>query len=203
MAFSDFKYPDVYAQLGLTEGSADLFPDVAPVPAGPVGQTVGLVGARLGEMAHTEASRAIWMVGPVLADFWARYNGRINLTAGAEFAPDPDNGLSGYCDFLIGRAPHVPRVTAPVVVIFEAKRNAIVDGYGQCIAGMVGVQRFNRRDGREVDPVYGCSTTGSQWRFLALSGTTVTLDLAEYSIHDVDKLLGILTHMIGPPAALR
>ena len=199
MAFSDFKYPAVLADLGLSEASADdLFADVPPVPPGPGLAATLPASTRLATAAQSEFSKAVWIVGPVLGDLWARNPGRVSLFGGVEFAPDPAAKLAGFCDFLLGRGPQLQHVTAPVAVLFEAKRDAITDGFGQCIAGMVGVQRFNRQRGAPIDPVYGCSTTGSLWRFLSLSGTTVTIDLTEYAIRDVGKLLGILTHMIGP-----
>lgn len=205
MAFSDFVYPAVIQELGLTQTSApDLFGHVPSVAPGPTLQSFLPRNVRLATAAHSEASRSIWMVGPVLADLWGRYDGRINMFAGIEFAPDPANGLSGYCDFLIGRGPQLPNLVAPVAVIFEAKRDSIPGGLGQCVAGMVGLQRFNRREGTPIDPVYGCVTTGSLWKFLRLAGTTVTIDLTEYMITQVDRLLGILAFMAGPlpePAA--
>jgi hypothetical protein len=138
------------------------------------------------------------MVGPVLAEFWARYNGQLSMFAGIEFPADPPAGLNGYCDFIIGRGPHVPHLRAPLVVIFEAKRDSIPDGLGQCVAGMVGIQRFNRRMGNPTDPTFGCVTTGSNWKFLRLSDSTLTIDQTEYTIQQVDRLLGILTYMVGP-----
>ena len=138
------------------------------------------------------------MVAPVLGEFWWRYRGQISLFSGADFQADPAAGLTGFCDFLLGRAPQQPDILAPAVVIFEAKRENIIDGLGQCIAGMVGAQRFNQRHGTPSDPVFGCITTGTVWKFLHLSGVTVTFDLVEYQLHQVDKLLGVLTHIIGP-----
>ena len=132
MAFSNFLYPDVLQELGLTFHTAvNLFGNVPPVPPGPILQPALAVGIQLGTSAHTEASRATWMVGPLLSDFWARYLGQICLIGGAEFAADPPAGLTGYCDFLIGRGPQQPQIVAPVVVIFEAKRDSIPDGLGQ------------------------------------------------------------------------
>jgi hypothetical protein len=199
MAFSDFQYPDVIVDLGLTETSVpDLFAGVPPVAAGPLLQAALPIGTRLGPGAHTEVSRAIWMVGPVLGDFWERYHGQLCLIAGAELNADPAAGLTGVCDFIISRGPQRPVTGPPVLLIFEAKRDSIPDGLGQCIAAMVGAQRYNRRHNAPTDPMYGCVTTGSLWRFLRLSGTTVTLDQTEYMITQVDHLLGILTHMVGP-----
>ena len=39
-------------------------------------------------------------------------------------------------------------------------------------------------------------TTGSTWKFLKLEGTAVTLDIREYYIDDVGKILGILQAII-------
>ncbi|MGL6094321.1 MAG: hypothetical protein ACRC7O_00785 [Fimbriiglobus sp.] len=198
MTFSDFKYPAVVTELGLSEQSADLFAGVPAATPGPFAQAVRQSGARLGAMANTEKARSEWMVAPVLGDVWAAAEGRVNLHSGVDLDGDPDAGLTGQCDFLIGRGPQLPHIVAPVAVIFEAKKDSIVGGFGQCVAAMVGVQRFNRRAGREIDPVYGCSTTGSLWQFLRLSGAMLTIDQTEYSITQVDRILGILTHIVGP-----
>ena len=200
MAFSQFQYPDVIAQLGLTERRVrNLFAGVPPVAPGPA-LAAGLpVNHALGSLAHSEFSRAVWLVGPVLADFWGRYPDGVTLNGGVEFVADPDAGLTGFVDFIIGRGPQSHVVSAPALVVFEAKRDSIPDGLGQGIAGVVGAQRFNQRRGRPVDPVYGCVTTGSVWKFLRLNGTALDLDTAEYALTEVDKLLGILTHIVGPP----
>ena len=91
-----------------------------------------------------------------------------------------------------------------MLLVFEAKRDCIPDGLGQCIAALVGAQRYNQRHNAPIDPIYGGVTTGTNWKFLRLSGTTLTLDLTEYTLAQIDRILGILVHMVGPipqPAA--
>jgi len=202
MAFSDFRYPDVIGKLGLTwRTEADLFGTVRENASAASFRETLAIGTKLAATINTEKARSEWMVAPVLGDFWWRYRGQISLFSGPDFQADPANGLSGFCDFLICRSPQQPDIQAPVVVIVEAKRENLNDGLGQCIAGMVGAQRFNQRHDAPSDPMYGCITTGSVWKFLRLSGTTLTTDLTEYAIQQVDKLLGILTHMVGPVPA--
>ncbi len=92
-------------------------------------------------------------------------------------------------------------VMPPVLVAFEAKNESIVSGLSQCIAAMVGAQRYNARHNASPDPIYGCVTTGSVWRFRQLGGNVLTLGLREYGITEVDLLLGILIHIAGPPPA--
>ncbi|MCI0701157.1 MAG: hypothetical protein L0241_08745 [Planctomycetia bacterium] len=205
MAFRDFHYPELLETFGLTaEPVTDLFEGVVSV-APPPGLVESLAAtSRLAAIVNTEKARSEGMIAPVLFALWWRYHARIGLYSGAEFDADPDANLTGYCDFLISRSPQQPYVTPPAVVIFEAKKENINDGLGQCIAGMVGAQRFNRRHNALADPIYGCVTTGTAWKFLQLSGTTVTIDLTEYTLPQVDHILGILVYMVGPipqPAA--
>ncbi len=199
MAFSDYQYPAVIEKLTLAERSdLDLFSNVPPVPASPALAATLPQNIRLATNAHSEASRSTWMVGPILSDFWGRHGGRISLFAGVEFIGDEADKLTGYVDFIFGKSYQLPELRSPVVFIVEAKRDSIPGGLGQCIAGMVGMQRFNQRAGKPIDPVYGCVTTGSLWRFLRLAGNEVTIDITEYHISQVDKLLGILTHIVLP-----
>ena len=203
MSFREFKYPDLLATFGLSwRTTLNLFPDVPPVAPDPaVVRVLGLVSP-LASTLNTEKARSEWMTALVLGDFWARYGGQISLYSGADFQADPAAGLNGYCDFLLARAPQRPNIQPPAVVVVEAKPEDINDGLGQCIAGMVGAQRYNARLGVPAETVYGCVTTGSLWKFLRLEGTTLTFDLTEHTLHDLPHLLGILTHMIGsiPPA---
>ena len=205
MAFRDFTYPDVIPQLGLTEETVpNLYAHVPPVAPGEPVRAALPPGTLLGPAAHSEVARMIWMVGPVLLDLWGRYRGHISLNAGVELDADPAARLSGYCDFVISRCPQRAVIGPPVVLIFEPKRDSIPDGLGQCVAGMEGAVRYNRRHSVPTEPVYGCVTTGSIWKFLQLAGGRVSIDLAEYTISQVDRLLGILVHMVGPvpqPAA--
>ncbi|MFO0825241.1 MAG: hypothetical protein U0792_19330 [Gemmataceae bacterium] len=202
MAFGDFKYPAVVGSLGLTERTLpNLFADVPLVqPSALLLNCLG-INIPLATGAHSESARITWLVGPVLSDLWARYDGRLSVNPGVEFEADPAAKLTGYCDFIVSRGPQRPVIGPPVLLIFEAKRDSIPDGLGQCIAGMVGAQRYNQRNNTPVDPVYGCVTTGSLWKFLRLSGTVLTNDLTEHALTQADRLLGILTHIVGPPPA--
>jgi hypothetical protein len=138
------------------------------------------------------------MVAPVLGEFWTGYHTRIGLYSRVDFPADPDARLTGVVDFIISRAPQLPHLAAPVAVVFEAKRDNLIDALGQCITAMVGAQRFNRREKNGIEVIYGAVTTGSLWKFLRLEGASVTIDIQEYPLREVDVLLGILTYIVGP-----
>ena len=83
-----------------------------------------------------------------------------------------------------------------MLAIVEAKKENITGGLGQCVAAMVAAQLFNERDGSVDMVIYGAVTTGSNWRFLKLEGSTVLIDRPEYYLDRVDKILGILLSII-------
>lgn len=41
-------------------------------------------------------------------------------------------------------------------------------------------------------PIYGSVTTGTTWKFLKLVGQVIEIDLSEYYLSNVNKILGIL-----------
>ena len=196
MAFSDFFYPDVMAKLDLTEATADLFAGVAPVAPSDALRSLMPGYLVLALSINTEKARSELLVAPLLSETWGRMKGRINLFSGVDFQADPEAKLTGYVDFLFGLGPQLLRPTAPVAVLFEAKKDSISDGFGQCIAAMVGAQRFDLRAGKPQPVIYGAVTTGSLWRFLTLTESQVTIDSSEYTIQPLDKLLGILAHIV-------
>jgi hypothetical protein len=81
------------------------------------------------------------------------------------------------------------------VAITEAKNDNLRSGLGQCIAAMVAAQEFNARTAT-AENVYGVVTTGSAWKFLQLSGPTLTLDTDEYFITELGRIMAILAHIL-------
>ena len=57
---------------------------------------------------------------------------------------------------------------------------------------MCAAQLFNEREGNEIPAIYGVITSGTNWKFLKLIGKVVEIDLSEYYLTDVNKILGIL-----------
>ena len=156
MAFGDFQYPAVLQQFGLTwQTAADLFVGIAGVPVLPAFLDALQDGAQLAATLNTEKARSEWMIAPILAEFWRRYRGQVSLFSGVDFQADTVAKLTGFCDFLIARAPQQPQIIAPVLVIFEAKKDNINDGLGQCIAGMIGARDSTSARTRRWTPSTG------------------------------------------------
>jgi hypothetical protein len=44
--------------------------------------------------------------------------------------------------------------------------------------------------------VFGVVTTGAAWKFLRLAGSDVTLDVPEYFVTELGRIVGILAHIL-------
>ncbi len=145
----------------------------------------------------TEKARSELIIAPILVEVREFYQRQVSLFSGREFNINEDEGLTGYCDFLISRSPELLEVTAPVMVIVEAKKDSLNSGIPQCIASMVAAQQFNQSQENKVETVYGAVTTGKLWKFVALSQNKVSIDLNEYAIPPLETVLAFLTAMVG------
>jgi ribosomal protein L9 len=84
----------------------------------------------------------------------------------------------------------------PVVVIIGAKNENIKGELGQCAAAMLAAQLFNQQEGNEIRKIYGAVTTGDIWKFLKLEENDIFIDLSNYYIKEIDKILGILSQNV-------
>ena len=151
---------------------------------------------------NTKKARSELLIAPVLTEIRRQLKNQMSFFSGTEFNVDGDRGLQGFCDCMLSRSPEQFDITAPVVIIVEAKNESIKGELGQCIASMLAAQTFNQNAGNDIDVIYGAVTSGTDWRFLTLSGSLVYIDLNEYFINEVDKILGILLQPFQPALAI-
>jgi len=195
LSYLDFDLPRVQLDFHLSlRGDRSLFTDVAPVAISTGLQQFWHNVQPLGLSLITEKARSEFLVAPLLSEVWHQSQRQIALLSGVALNVDASSGLTGTCDFLLCRSSNLYFVSAPAMVTVEAKRDSIPDGLGQCAAEMVGIQRFNQNAGTPTNPVYGCVTTRSAWRFLQLSRSELAIDLDEYSITQPERILEVLLH---------
>ncbi len=56
---------------------------------------------------------------------------------------------------------------------------------------MIAGQIFNQQQGNQISTIYGVVTTGDIWKLLQLENTEIYIDLTEYFINNLEKILGI------------
>jgi hypothetical protein len=196
MAFQNFSFPQVVQDLGLTLADADLFSQAPPAALRPDFFAQVIEGANLASAVNTEKARSEFVIAPVLLEVRRLHAGRLGLFSGVELEADASRGLNGVCDFVITRSPLQHVLRAPLITIVEAKDDNLRTGLGQCIAAMVAAQVVNQAGAVPITAVYGTVTTGTAWKFLRLQGTELTLDLTEYHIESLAKILGIFGQIV-------
>lgn len=204
MAYSNFTLAKVIQDFGLTvDTSRDLFGYVAPVAVDAAVRSSLARNVSLASLLSTEKGKTELLVAPLVVEVWHQTGHTVSVFSGITLDVSPAEGLTGDCDFLLARGPQLPFISPPVLAVVEAKRDDLATGYGPCVSEMVAALRLNARAGTGVETVYGCVTTGVTWKFLRLRGTALAIDIAEYTVHDPDRILGVLLFMVGhnPPAA--
>lgn len=194
MSYSDFSLSSVKKafQLQLIE-KIDLFKETSDLsPSHLLNETIK-ENLPLALASNTEKSRSEMLITPILIDLRRQFSNHIGIFSGINFTVDPAQGLNGNCDFLISYSEELLLVTAPIITLVEAKKEDLNGGLGQCIAEMIAAQRFNQQEGNEITEIYGVVTSGTLWKFLKLSENQVFLDLTEYYLGDLPKILGILS----------
>jgi hypothetical protein len=196
MAYNQFTLDDVKQKLGVTTREApELFAGIPPATPSPwlvdhLHDTVPLALA-----ISTEKARSEFIIAPILLEVRKRREGTISLFSGTEFNVDEAKGLTGFCDWILGRSPEQLTVEAPVVAIVEAKNENIRQGIAQCLAELVAAREFNARRGSVGHELYGAVTTGDLWRFMRLRDSVAEVDLSQFHIQNLDRILGVLLFM--------
>ena len=201
MAYSNFTLDTAREAFGLEEiDAAGIFADFELVVPSELLTAVLARNIPLATAIGTEKAKSEMIVADVLVELREQLEHRISLFSGIDFNVDPENGLAGVCDFVVSLSPRQFSLTAPVIILVEAKNDNLEIGLGQCVAEMVAAQRFNAEKGNNVPRIYGATTSGTEWRFLKLEGKQLYIDMSVYQIERCDKILGILASMVDQKA---
>ena len=201
MAYSNFTLDTAQEAFDLEEiDAAGIFADIKPVDPSQLLTDVLARNLPLATAIGTEKAKSEMIVADVLVELREQLGQRISLFSGIDFNVDPENGLTGVCDFVVSLSPRQFSLKAPVIVLVEAKNDNLEIGLGQCVAEMVAAQRFNAQEGNDIPRIYGATTSGADWRFLKLEGKKLYIDMSVYQIAQCDKILGILASMVAQKA---
>jgi len=197
MSYSDFTLAKVIKEFGLKiTDNYRMYSDIPEIEVSDFLKQTIEQNIPLAIASNTEKARSEMIISPILIEVRRQQNNQISLFSGIDFSVDNERGLNGSCDFLISRSPELLILSAPVIIIVEAKKENINGGLGKCVAEMLAARIFNEREGNEIYTIFGTVTSGTNWRFLKLQGDFINIDLDEYYLSDIKKILGILTSSI-------
>ena len=197
MAYNNFSLQDVIDQFDINLLESTFCDSLPPVTPQPEFLTIFEQSLPLAKRARSEKAKSELLVSPVLVETRRLVGDQVQLFSGEEFNVDRDQGLNGFCDFLFSRSTTSYVIQAPILMLVEAKKGELDIGLGQCIAEMFAAEIFNKTKGKVIPVVYGCVTSGKLWQFLKLEGKDVTVDINEYQVTPVERILGILKWMLS------
>jgi hypothetical protein len=195
MAYADFTLDTLDSVLGVSAQPADLFPNLAPlsVPS----WLTEMLKRGLRQALLSEKARSEFLVVPILLATQELSPRPLTIYSGQRLDVDPQQGLVGECDFILGGTPPLPVLRAPLMTLVEAKKNDIESGISQCVAQMVGARLFNERATKSHLEMYGCVTNGETWQFLHLEATVVGIDRTRYYIDNVGVILAVFQGIVS------
>ncbi|MCW6053648.1 hypothetical protein QUB60_13870 [Microcoleus sp. A2-C5] len=198
MSYRDFDLKTVTKNFSLTiSDRINLFSNVPELEPSPLLVEILKENVPIALSSNTDKSRSSMITAPILIELRKLLNHQIGLFCGIDFTVDTEKGLNGNCDFLISHSSHLLMLTAPVVAIVEAQNEDINASLGPCVAEMLAARIFNEREGNPNATItYGAVTSGQTWRFLRFKEQVIEIDLTEYYLRDVNKILGILASAI-------
>jgi len=193
MVYSNFTLSKVKTDFGIvTNETQDLFANIPPIQPSELLTLTLKEQLPLAGAINTEKARSELVIMPILVAVRQLLTNQVSIFSGSTFEVDPEQGLEGRCDFILSRSPEQYYISSPVLTIVEAKNESIPSGLGQCVATMIAARLFNQREGIDMEVVYGAVTTGTNWKFLKLIEQAVFIDINDYYIKEIDKILGIL-----------
>ena len=199
MSYSEFTFQGLRDKLSLhLMQDTSLFAHIEEVAISEYLQTTLQENVALALNINTEKARSEMIIAPMLIEIRKILKKRVSLFSGVEFQVDTALGLTGVCDYIISKSTNQVYVSAPAVIIVEAKNENIKAGLPQCIAAMYAAKIYNEREHNEVERILGIVTTGSNWKFLTLEDTHILIDYDEYLIDQAGKILAIILQALMP-----
>jgi hypothetical protein len=132
------------------------------------------------------------LIYPVLKEVWKCY--RTKLTLWSHEALFYDEDLSGVPDYIVAKRNPLGTIIfdKPYFLVVEAKQDKFEEGWGQCLAEMVAVQRIND----ELDKtIFGIVSNGKVWQVGKLNLDTFTRNKDFYTIQDLGRLFAAINYV--------
>jgi hypothetical protein len=165
MGYSNFKkIHQVTKKFGLDARITDLFLPIEKVqPSNWLSMSLDMAV----KMPLTnEKNKSERLVSPVLMEVAVAFQSYVTLLSGEDISVNPSDDLAGPCDFFFGLHPQKPYLETPIISLVEAKDEDLEWGIGQCAAQLYAAHLLNEQEGKKIETLYGCATTGTEWLFI-------------------------------------
>ena len=197
MAYSDFiNISQVEKQFGIRQTLGSLFESIAPLQPS---QHLQVDLDEVIKMPHinSEKAKSEFLIVPILKEI-RRQTYSFSIFSGYTFDVDKEKSLVGICDYILSNNADSLEIKSPVFCLVEAKNRTTIEGIPQLAAEMIAAQIFNAQEENDIDTMYGCVTTGTEWIFLKLQNNILTVDTQSHYIttHELPYLLGAFRQLL-------
>jgi hypothetical protein len=134
------------------------------------------------------------IVSPILLEVAKAFADKVTLFSGEVLEVNPQEDLTGECDFFFTLVPQSIYLESPVISLVEAKDEDMDYGIAQCAAQLYGAKLFNEMEGKDIPTLYGCATDGVEWQFMRFVGNVFYVDTKVYTA--LPEVLGVWHHII-------
>jgi len=146
-----------------------------------------------GVFDNSEMAICETIIYPILKEVWKAY--RRNFLLWSHQALTYDENLSGTPDYIVAKRSPLGTVVfdKPYFVVVEAKKESdFTEGWGQCLAEMVAVQKINDDPGQRI---FGVVSNGAIWQFGQLISDNFTQNKRFYTIQDLERLFAAVNYV--------
>jgi hypothetical protein len=193
MAYTDFTLETLDEKFGLKNKQARLFSGVKPFQ--PSERLIEDLEDAQTLPSRSEKAKSELYLMPILRALRKQHHRYFTIYSGEFLNVDVPNGLNGECDFILAKEIGSYSINYPIIQVVEAKKNDLDIGIPQCAAQMLGAKLFNKKKGINLDKIYGCVTTGTQWQFMCLENELIVDDHI-YFFSQLPEILGVFQHII-------
>ena len=187
MGYSNFKkLNQVTKKFGLDARITDLFSAIPKV--NPSDWLSFSLDIAVKMPLTNEKNKSERIVSPILMEVAVAFQDYVTLLSGEDVTLNAADDLAGPCDFFFGLHPQKPYLETPIISLVEAKDEDLDWGIAQCAAQLYAASLLNLQEGKNIETLYGCATTGVEWLFFKLENNTFYIDRKPQT--DITQILG-------------
>ena len=132
------------------------------------------------------------LIYPILKEVWKSYYDKLMLWSHETLTYDEK--LSGQPDYIVSKLSPLGKIVfdKPYFLVVEAKQDKFEKGWGQCLAGLLAVQKINN-DLEQT--IFGIVSNGKFWEFGKLQGDIFTRNITTYKVESLDGLFAVVNYV--------
>lgn len=132
------------------------------------------------------------LIYPILREVWKAY--KMDFMLWSHHSLIESDELSGIPDYVIAKRSPLGKIVfeQPCFIVVEAKKDNFSEGWGQCAAELVAVQKLNDHPEQTL---FGIVTNAKRWEFAKLQRGLFTKNLNAYQIENLEELFAAINYL--------